>query len=73
MSNWRGFLAPPGISDEAKEQLLEIIADLHASSEWQEAVVRNSWTDSYMVGEELEEFIAQETEIVADLVSDLGL
>lgn len=73
MSNWRGFLAPPGISDEAKEQLLEIIADLHASSEWQEAVVRNSWTDSYMVGEELEEFIAQETEIVAVLVSDLGL
>lgn len=73
MSNWRGFLAPPGISNEAEQQLLNIIDELHASSEWQETVKRNSWTDAYMTGDELDAFIEEETMKTEKIVDDLGL
>ena len=57
MSNWRGFVAPPGISEEARQELLAIVEELHAQPEWQEAVTRNSWIDTYQTGEDFNQFI----------------
>ncbi|MHA6601972.1 Bug family tripartite tricarboxylate transporter substrate binding protein [Corynebacterium coyleae] len=73
MSNWRGFLAPPGIPEEAEEELREIVDELHRSEAWQEAVHRNSWTDAYMTGEELDRYIDEETARTKVLIEQLGL
>lgn len=73
MSNWRGFVAPPGISAEAEDELLAIIEELHASEEWREVVARNSWTDAFMTGEELKVFLEEETERTREIIEQLGL
>lgn len=73
MSNWRGFVAPPGISDEARQELSAIIEELHAQQEWQDAVSRNSWIDTYQVGEEFEQFIQDEVSTANNIVKELGL
>lgn len=73
MSNWRGFLAPPGIPVDAEEELLGIVDELHRSEAWQEAVHRNSWTDAYMTGEELDRYIDEETARTKELIEQLGL
>lgn len=73
MSNWRGFVAPPGISEETKQELLAIIDELHSDPAWQEAVRRNSWVDTYQTGEEFEDFLAEEIETAELLVKELGL
>lgn len=73
MSNWRGFVAPPGISEEARQELLAIVEELHAQPEWQEAVNRNSWIDTYQTGEEFNQFIADEVATASNIVKELGL
>ncbi len=73
MSNWRGFVAPPGISEETKAELLAIIDEFHARPEWAEAVERNSWVDTYQTGAEFEEFLQKEIETAETLVKELGL
>lgn len=73
MSNWRGLVAAPGISPEAEAELREIVKEMHESEAWQEAVSRNSWTDSYMVGDDLTDYIADEIDIVTEIIDELGL
>lgn len=73
MSNWRGFVAPPGISEEARQELLAIVEELHAQPEWQEAVTRNSWIDTYQTGEDFNQFINDEVATASNIVKELGL
>lgn len=72
-SNWRGYLAPPGISDEDKAALVEILTEMEQSEEWKKAVDRNGWFATYMAGKELDEFIAEEELRTRELVEELGL
>ncbi|GAB3692149.1 Bug family tripartite tricarboxylate transporter substrate binding protein [Corynebacterium nasicanis] len=73
MSNWRGFVGPPGISDEAKGELLAIVDELRNSEDWQAAVERNSWIDTYQTGEDFTEFLDEEVETAHQVVKELGL
>ena len=38
--NWRGVLAPPGISDERTDELIGYLEEMHDTEEWQEALDR---------------------------------
>lgn len=73
MTNWRGFLAPPGITDEQFAELEAIITEAAQTAEWADAMERNRWTDVFLVGPELDEFIEQDTAQIAQLVEELGL
>ena len=73
MSNWRGYLAPAGISEETRTELVDIVTEMHATAEWEDSMTRNRWTDSYSVGPELEEFLDAEKVRVAAIVEELGL
>ncbi|WP_336716412.1 Bug family tripartite tricarboxylate transporter substrate binding protein [Arthrobacter sp. USHLN218] len=73
MSNWRGLVAAPGISAEAKEEFIEIASEVRESDEWQDALERNSWTDSFTTGEEFERYLDEEVTIAQEIVKDLGL
>ncbi|MFJ6651340.1 Bug family tripartite tricarboxylate transporter substrate binding protein [Microbacterium sp. NPDC091313] len=71
--NWRGFLAAPGIADEQFETLRDIVRETVATDAWADALERNRWVDSYLDGEELERFIAEDQERTTELVKELGL
>lgn len=73
MSNWRGFVAPPGISDAVRDELVAMVTEMRATEEWEEALSRNNWVDGFMVGDELEEFIRTESERTAIILEELGL
>ncbi|MCC9145980.1 MULTISPECIES: tripartite tricarboxylate transporter substrate-binding protein [unclassified Arthrobacter] len=73
MSNWRGVVAAPGISDEAKAEFISIITELRESDDWKETLERNSWTDSFATGEEFEAFIEEEVATAQSIVKELGL
>ncbi|WP_102160192.1 Bug family tripartite tricarboxylate transporter substrate binding protein [Zhihengliuella halotolerans] len=73
MANWRGYVAAPGITEEEKAELVAIITEFHATEHWQDAVKRNNWTDSFMVGEEFDAFLAEEIVTTQELVEGLGL
>lgn len=73
MANWRGLVAPPGISPEVEAELQAIVRELHASEGWREVLARNDWEDSLMMGEEFERFLEDETARTAQVVAELGL
>ncbi|MGW9550241.1 Bug family tripartite tricarboxylate transporter substrate binding protein [Citricoccus zhacaiensis] len=73
MANWRGMLAAPGITDEQFEELEAIVTETSQTPEWRQALEDNQWTDSFMTGEEFEQFIAEDQEKIAALIEELDL
>lgn len=73
MSNWRGVVAAPGITEEDKQAFIEIVTEWHATPEWQDALARNNWEDTFSTGEEFEDFIDAEVATAQQIVKELGL
>ncbi|MDF1705893.1 MAG: tripartite tricarboxylate transporter substrate-binding protein [Aeromicrobium sp.] len=71
--NWRGVLAPPGISEEARQGLVDLLTEMHDTPEWEDALERNGWIDNFMVGEEFEEFLIEQNNRVESTLKELGL
>ena len=59
-TNWRGVLAPPGISDEDKQAMVKVLEELHATDAWKEALVKNGWSDAFMTGPAFESFLKEQ-------------
>ena len=72
-TNWRGIVAPPGISDADKQALAKLVDDMHNSPEWKAAVEQNNFIDAYLPADQFAPFLEQENERVATVLRDLGL
>ncbi|WP_109505507.1 Bug family tripartite tricarboxylate transporter substrate binding protein [Nocardioides speluncae] len=72
-TNWRGVLAPPGISEERREELIALLAEMHDSPEWQQALEDNGWIDAFRTGDEFTRFLEEQDERVATTLEELGL
>jgi putative tricarboxylic transport membrane protein len=73
LTNWRGVVAPKGISTEAADRLTTLVTNMHDSAEWKQALETNGWTDTFMTGTEFEQFLRSEEEKTATVLQDLGL
>lgn len=71
--NWRGILAPPGISAERRTQLIDLLQQMHDTQEWADALKTNNWTDAWMTGDEFGEFLTSQDERVETTLKELGL
>ncbi|WP_432492233.1 Bug family tripartite tricarboxylate transporter substrate binding protein [Kineococcus auxinigenes] len=71
--NWRGLLAPPGLTDEERRELTDIVTETLATPEWEETLERNRWVDSELVGEELTTFIDEEVARIQAILEEAGL
>lgn len=72
-ANWRAIVAAPGLPDEQRDQIVEVIDKMHETDGWQQALQENGWTDFYMTGDEAEQFVKDETEKTTQIYEDLGL
>lgn len=72
-TNWRGVLAPPGISEEDRQAMIKILEELHATEAWKEALVTNGWSDAFMTGQPFEDFLTEQDQRVETTLTDLGL
>ncbi|MCV7376224.1 tripartite tricarboxylate transporter substrate binding protein [Mycolicibacterium arabiense] len=72
-ANWRGVLAPPEISDSAKQAMVEVLEEMHATQEWTDALVKNGWTDAFVTGEQFEQFLVDQDNRVSSTLTELGL
>ncbi|HEX6342873.1 Bug family tripartite tricarboxylate transporter substrate binding protein [Umezawaea sp.] len=72
-SNWRGIVAPPGISDTDRDRLVDLFTTLHGTAQWKEALERNGWTDAFAPGDRFGSFLEDENTRVATVLKDLGL
>lgn len=71
--NWRGLVAPAGLTEEEQDVLIDIATEMVDTPEWQEAVDRNRWNESFLTGEEFGDFLVTEQERITEILVDLGL
>lgn len=72
-TNWRGLVAPPEISDEAREAWIDALEEMHASAGWKQALEDNGWTDAFITGDEFATFMTDQDKRVVDTLTALGL
>jgi putative tricarboxylic transport membrane protein len=71
--NWRGMVAPPELSDSDRDGLTRVVTEMHDSQGWKDALAKNGWEDSFLVGEEFKRFLAEEQSRINTVLADLGL
>lgn len=72
-TNWRGILAPPGISDQTRAEMIEALQQMRDTPEWKDALVKNGWTDAFITGTEFQQFLREQDERVETTLHELGL
>lgn len=72
-TNWRGVLAPPGITEAQREDLTDVLVEMHDTEAWQQALEDNGWIDAFATGEEFEQFLTEQDERVESTLKELGL
>jgi putative tricarboxylic transport membrane protein len=72
-TNWRGVVAPPGISDAQRDRLISAFEKMHDTQKWKDALKANSWADAFATGDDFGAFIEEQDKRVADTLGELGL
>jgi putative tricarboxylic transport membrane protein len=72
-NNWRGIVAPPGLSAPDVAALRTTVAALDSSAPWAAARVRFGWTAAHLSGDAFAGFMAGERDRVRGVLRRLGL
>ncbi|MEU8675918.1 tripartite tricarboxylate transporter substrate binding protein [Streptomyces sp. NPDC048560] len=72
-TNWRGIVAPPGLSDAERDKLVALIRKLHDSPQWKESMRKNGWDDAFLTGDAFGDFLDAQDKRVATVLKELGL
>ena len=72
-TNWRGVVAPPEISEADKAALVDAVAKMHASEDWQAVLKKNGWADAYLEEAEFTTYLREQSDRVEGVLTELGL
>ncbi|MGW9450320.1 Bug family tripartite tricarboxylate transporter substrate binding protein [Streptomyces sp. NPDC055632] len=72
-TNWRGIVAPPGLSDAERDKLVALVTALHGSPQWRASMQTHGWDDAFLPGEGFGDFLAEQDRRVASVLKELGL
>nr|WP_221374186.1 tripartite tricarboxylate transporter substrate-binding protein [Actinoplanes polyasparticus] len=73
LANWRGVVAPPGISAADERQLEDLLLRMTRTDAWRETLERRGWLDATLTGDQFEQYIAGERRTVTDVLVKMGL
>ena len=72
-TNWRGIVAPPGISDGDRKVWIDALTKMHDSQAWKDEEAKRGWTDAFETGDDFGSFLKEQDTQVADILKQLGL
>lgn len=72
-TNWRGVFAAPGITDATRDQMIELLSEMHGTDAWQEQLEKNGWIDAFATGDEFASFLEEQEDRVETTLKELGL
>jgi len=73
LSNWRGLVAPPGISAAQKAALVAVIDKALKTKEWADICKARGWDQAYMDAEAFGAFLKADQVRVKDVLTSIGL
>ncbi|HUU34851.1 MAG TPA: tripartite tricarboxylate transporter substrate-binding protein [Vicinamibacterales bacterium] len=71
LANWRGVVAPPGISAAERAALTARVRAMAGSAAWRETLQRTGWTDLYADGATFRQFLLAEQARVVGVITRL--
>lgn len=72
-TNWRGLVAPPGISVADQRMWVDAITKMHDSAGWKKELKKNGWTDAFVTGKKFDTFMKSQSTQVENTLTQLGL
>jgi putative tricarboxylic transport membrane protein len=72
-SNWRGIVAPPGLSDDDTQKWIDAVTEMHDSEAWAQTLEDQGWTDAFLTGDDFVSYLNDESDRVESVLSGLGL
>ena len=72
-ANWRGVFAAPGITEEQRAKLIDLIAKMVASAPWKETLKTRKWTDVFLAGNDFQKSITKDIADTEGVLKELGL
>jgi putative tricarboxylic transport membrane protein len=73
LMNWRGVVAPPGLSAGDRAAVIKLVDDLHSSDAWKQELTAKKWQDFYKSGDEAVAFFAAESTRIKTVLTEIGL
>ncbi|GLY07067.1 MULTISPECIES: tripartite tricarboxylate transporter substrate-binding protein [Actinoplanes] len=73
LANWRGIVAPAGISAADETALEELIVKMTGTDTWRETLTRRGWGDATLTGPAFDTFVRSEQQTVTDVLVKMGL
>ena len=73
LANWRGIVAPPEISPEARACMVSTIETLVSSQAWIDTRNQFGWADFYLGGDEYGTYLQEQIETINTTLTELGL
>jgi putative tricarboxylic transport membrane protein len=73
VENWRGVVAPAGITDQEEQALEDLLVRMAHTDAWRDALARRGWGDALLAGPEFEAFVQSEQDRVSKVLTQIGL
>lgn len=73
LANWRAVVAPPGIDDAQRKELLTTVDAMVQSEGWKKTLTDKKWLDLYLAGDDFAKFLAEENTRVTATLKQIGL
>jgi putative tricarboxylic transport membrane protein len=71
--NWRGLVAPQGLSPAELKELQDTVAATYATKAWKDELAKNGWDDTYLAGEPFRKFLDAEEQRIRTVLKSIGL
>ena len=72
-TNWRGFFGAPALSEDKVREFQELLLKMYDTKEWEEIRLKRGWTNLYIRGDKLAEFLKEQEKEMAQLMDELGI
>ena len=72
LANWRAVVAPPGLSDAARDALVNRVTRLARSDAWTKALAQNGWEDLFLAGLPFRQFLLSEQARISTVLARLA-
>jgi putative tricarboxylic transport membrane protein len=73
LTNWRGVVAPGGISDAERAELERIVTEMHDTGAWTDELETKGWADAFLTGDEFDGFLKENISDVTGTLKNIGL
>ncbi|MDX6233904.1 MAG: putative tricarboxylic transport rane protein [Nocardioidaceae bacterium] len=73
LTNWRGVVAPKGITPAQRDALIEAVTKMHKSTQWKAALTKNGWTDDFLTGAAYTKYLRSEEKRATAVLQEIGL